>query len=181
MDSLYTRYANALLSIAIDEDKVDYYRIEIKNIRTAFLSDNGIINLLSSAFIDFNDKEEIINNIYKGNDNVLNFMKIIVRNRRANVMIKIFNEFIKKCNETLNIKDGYVYSVRKLTEEEIEKIEDGISEKLASRVELENIIDEKLIGGVKVLVEDKIFDGSIKTKIEKLKESLIKGGAWDEY
>ncbi|MBQ7275880.1 MAG: F0F1 ATP synthase subunit delta [Bacilli bacterium] len=177
MDSLYTRYANALLSIAIDEDKVDYYRIEIKNIRTAFLSDNGIINLLSSAFIDFNDKEEIINNIYKGNDNVLNFMKIIVRNRRANVMIKIFNEFIKKCNETLNIKDGYVYSVRKLTEEEIEKIEDGISEKLASRVELENIIDEKLIGGVKVLVEDKIFDGSIKTKIEKLKESLIKGGA----
>lgn len=181
MDSLYTRYANALLSIAIDEDKVDYYRFEIKNIRTAFLSDNGIINLLSSAFIDFNDKEEIINNIYKGNDNVLNFMKIIVRNRRANVMIKIFNEFIKKCNETLNIKDGYVYSVRKLTEEEIEKIEDGISEKLASRVELENIIDEKLIGGVKVLVEDKIFDGSIKTKIEKLKESLIKGGAWDEY
>ena len=177
MDSLYTRYANALLSIAIDEDKVDYYRIEIKNIRTAFLSDNGIINLLSSAFIDFNDKEEIINNIYKGNDNVLNFMKVIVRNRRANVMIKIFNEFIKKCNETLNIKDGYVYSVRKLTEEEIEKIEDGISEKLASRVELENIIDEKLIGGVKVLVEDKIFDGSIKTKIEKLKESLIKGGA----
>lgn len=177
MDSLYTRYANALLSIAIDEDKVDYYRIEIKNIRTAFLSDNGIINLLSSAFIDLNDKEEIINNIYKGNDNVLNFMKIIVRNRRANVMIKIFNEFIKKCNETLNIKDGYVYSVRKLTEEEIEKIEDGISEKLASRVELENIIDEKLIGGVKVLVEDKIFDGSIKTKIEKLKESLIKGGA----
>lgn len=177
MDSLYTRYANALLSIAIDEDKVDYYRIEIKNIRTAFLSDNGIINLLSSAFIDFNDKEEIINNIYRGNDNVLNFMKIIVRNRRANVMIKIFNEFIKKCNETLNIKDGYVYSVRKLTEEEIEKIEDGISEKLASRVELENIIDEKLIGGVKVLVEDKIFDGSIKTKIEKLKESLIKGGA----
>lgn len=177
MDSLYSRYANALLSIAIDEDRVDYYRVEIKNIRTAFLSNDKIVGLLSSAFLNFNEKEDIIDNIYNGNDNVRNFIKIIVRNKRANLIIKIFNEFIKRCNETLNIKDGYVYSVRKLDEFEIERIEKSISERINAKVELENIIDEKIIGGVKVLVEDKIFDGSIKTKIEKLKESLIKGGA----
>ena len=57
------------------------------------------------------------------------------------------------------------------------KVEKVIEAKLGSQVELENVIDERLIGGVKVIVEDKIFDGSVKNKVERLKESLIRGGA----
>ena len=177
MDSLYSRYANALLSIAVDEKKVEYYRNEIKMIRSSFLENEEIIHLLSSAFLEFNEKEKIIDNIYQDNDNIKNFIKIIVKNNRANIIIKIFNEFIKRCNELLGIKDGIVYSVRLLTEDEISHIEKGIKNRLGYSVELENIIDDKLIGGIKVLVEDKIFDGSIKNKLEKLKESLVKGGS----
>lgn len=181
MDSIYSRYANALLSIAIEEEKIEYYRNEIKVIRLSFLENEEIIHLLGSAFLEFNEKENIIDNIYNSNDNIKNFIKIIVKNGRANLIIKIFNEFIKKCNELMGIKDGIVYSVRKLSEDEIESIEKGIENKLGYGVELENVIDEKLIGGIKVLVEDKIFDGSIKNKLERLKESLVKGDSWDEY
>ena len=177
MDSLYTRYANALLSIASDEKRVDYYRDEIKAIRKAFLENEEIIHLLGSAFIEFEEKEKIIDNIYNENDNIKNFIKIVVKNRRSDCIIKIFNEFIKSCNELINIKDGIVYSVRPLSEEEIVKIEESIGKRLDCQVELENVIDERLIGGVKVIVEDKIFDGSIKNKVERLKESLIRGGA----
>ena len=60
MDSLYTRYANALLSIASDEKEIDYYRDEIKAIRKAFLENGEIIHLLGSAFIEFEEKEKII-------------------------------------------------------------------------------------------------------------------------
>ena len=177
MDSLYSRYANALLSIAIEEEKIEFYRNEIKEIRKSFLENEEIIHLLSSAFLEFGEKEDIIDNIYKGNDNVKNFLKIIVRNRRTNYIIKIFNEFVKKCNELLGIKDGIVYSIRRLSVDEIDQIEKGVSKSLGCGVELENVVDEKLIGGIKVLVEDKIFDGSIKNKLERLKESLVKGGA----
>lgn len=177
MDSLYTRYANALLSIASDEKRVDYYRNEIKTIRKAFLENKQIIHLLGSAFIEFEEKEQIIDNIYNENDNIKNFIKIIMKNKRSDSIVKIFNEFIKSCNELINIKDGIVYSARPLSEEEIERIEKSIEVRLNSKVELENVIDERLIGGVKVIVEDKIFDGSVKNKVERLKESLIRGGA----
>lgn len=177
MDSLYTRYANALLSIASEEKRVDYYRNEIKTIRKAFMENKQIIHLLGSAFVEFSEKEEIIDNIYNENDNIKNFIKIIVRNRRSDCIVKIFNEFIKSCNELINIKDGIVYSVKPLSEDEKVKVEKVIEAKLGSQVELENVIDERLIGGVKVIVEDKIFDGSVKNKVERLKESLIRGGA----
>ena len=87
-----------------------------------------------------------------------------------------FDEFIKNCNESLNVKDGIVYSVNPLDQNQMLKIENAISVKLNCKVELVNVIDEKLIGGVKVQVEDKIFDGSIKNRLENLKNTLISGG-----
>ena len=176
MDSLYSRYANALLSIAIEEDKIEFYKNEVKMLKELFKEDDGFIHLISSYFIEFSEKEKIIDKVYTNNENIKNFIKVIIRNNRATEIDKIFREFIKLCNEELKIKDGIIYSVNELTKDEIERIEKGISKKLNCTVELENYIDEKLIGGVKVIVEDKIFDGSVKNKLEKMKESLIKGG-----
>ena len=108
--------------------------------------------------------------------NIINFLKVIVNNKRTNYLIKIFDEFIKTCNENLNVKEGIVYSITKLDKKQVEKIEKALKVRLNCEVELVNLIDERLLGGVKVVIEDKIFDGSIKNKLEKLKSSLISGG-----
>lgn len=177
MDSLYSRYANALFSIALEENKIDDYRNEIKMLKKIINENNDLLHLFSSYFIEEKDKNEIIDQTFKSlSQNTINFIKVIVHNRRANVMIKIFDEFIKNCNESLNVKDGIVYSVNPLDQNQMLKIENAISVKLNSKVELVNVIDEKLIGGVKVQVEDKIFDGSIKNRLENLKNTLISGG-----
>ena len=177
MDSLYTRYAGALISLAMEDNDLEGYRSDIKDLRQAIKENEGIVDVLSSAFIEFDEKERIIDNFYPGRVNIRNFLKIVVRNNRSRYLIKILNEFIEECNEYLNIKDGTIYSVRKLDEKEIERVEKGIEKRLSCRVELVNVIDERLIGGIKVIVDDKIFDGSIKNKVEKLKDSLVKGGA----
>ena len=177
MDSLYSRYANGLFSLALEENKVDLYRKRIKMIKNVFDENDDFLHLLSSCFISNEEKDEIIDKVFKSEEEYIrNFIKIIFINKRGNCLIKILNEFIKTCNENLNIKDGIIYSVNKLSNEQIEKIQESLSTRLNCKVELTNSLDEKLLGGVKVSIEDKIFDGSIKNKLEKLKESLISGG-----
>lgn len=177
MDSLYSRYANGLFSIALEENKADLYRKRIKMIKNVFEENDDFLHLLSSCFISNEEKDEIIDKVFKSEEEYIrNFIKIIFINKRGNCLIKILNEFIKTCNENLNIKDGVIYSVNKLSNEQIEKIQESLSTRLNCKVELTNSLDEKLLGGVKVSIEDKIFDGSIKNKLEKLKESLISGG-----
>ena len=177
MDSLYSRYANGLFSIALEENKVDLYRKRIKMIKNVFEENDDFLHLLSSCFISNEEKDEIIDKVFKSEEEYIrNFIKIIFINKRGNCLIKILNEFIKTCNENLNIKDGVIYSVNKLSNEQIEKIQESLSTRLNCKVELTNSIDEKLLGRVKVTIEDKILDGSIKNKLEKLKESLISGG-----
>lgn len=177
MDSLFSRYANALFSIALEENKVESYKNEVKMLKEVILENDELLHLLSSCFIQKDDKEKIIDEVFKNQtENIVNFIKVIVNNKRTNYLIKIFDEFIKTCNENLNVLEGIVYSSNKLDAKQMDEIKEALSKKLNSKVELVNLIDERLLGGVKVVIQDKIFDGSIKNKLEKLKNSLITGG-----
>ena len=174
MDSLYSRYAGALLSIAIEENKIEVYRTKIKVWKNLIMENQDLIHLFSSYFISKEEKEQIIDQLFVDEEeNIKNFIKVIVQNKRANSILKIFDEFISECNEKLEISEGIVYSVEKLSKEQLDALEKNLSIRLNSKVELVNLIDERLIGGLKVVVKDKIFDGSIKNKLEKLKESLM--------
>ena len=174
MDSLYSRYAGALLSIAIEENKIEVYRNKIKVWKNLIMENQDLIHLFSSYFISKEEKEQIIDQLFVDEEeNIKNFIKVIVQNKRANSILKIFDEFISECNEKLEISEGIVYSVEKLSKEQLDALEKNLSIRLNSKVELVILIDARLIGGLKVVVKDKIFDGSIKNKLEKLKESLM--------
>lgn len=177
MDSIYNRYALGLFSIAEDENKVEIYKDEIKNINILLKENEDLIHLFSSYFINQYEKEKCIDKIF-GEFQIYtqNFLKLIIKNNRINKFNFIAKEFNKLCNDYLNIKEGIIYSTEALSKEQIKKVEDKLSEVINTKVELTNQIDEKLIGGIKVIVDEKVFDGSIKNKLEKLKSTLISGG-----
>ncbi len=178
MDSLYNRYASALNSIAVEGKKVEIYRTKIKMVKKLIAENEELIHLLSSCFITEEEKEKVIDQIFKDEEeqDIVNFIKVIVHNKRAKEMKRICDEYIKISNAELGIKDGIIYSTEKLEEQEITKVEKKLSEVLKTKVELVNEIDQRLIGGIKVVIGDKVFDGSLKNKIESLKASLIAGG-----
>ena len=72
----------------------------------------------------------------------------------------------------MDVYEGFVYSTEPLDKNKILEISDVISQKIHKKVELKNKIDSRLIGGVKVIVHDHVFDGSIKYKLETMKEQL---------
>ena len=77
MDSLYKRYASALLSLAMDDSDVEGYRSDVKELRKAFKENQEIIHLLSSAFLEFEEKEAVIDRIYQGKENIKNFIILV--------------------------------------------------------------------------------------------------------
>ena len=100
------------------------------------------------------------------------FIKLLIKKHRISSFSYIAQEFISNCNETIGISEGFVYSTSPLNQKQIEDIEDAISTKMNQKVELTNKIDTRLIGGVKVVVHDHVYDGSIKYKLETLKQKL---------
>lgn len=175
MDSLYVRYASAFVSIAKEKNKLKEAKDDINSLVEFFMSNQDIVNYLKSYFVEDEAKYQLVDKICKNAsfDEISSFIKLIVKKHRFNKFKDIADEFNKEVNEELNIYEGYVYSTSTLSKEQIKKIEDAISTKLNHRVELVNRIDDRLIGGVKVVVHDHVFDGSIKNKIETMKNNLI--------
>lgn len=174
MDSLYVRYSSALLSLAKDENKVNEYKVAVKSLLEFFNDNPNVYEFLKSYFESEENKFKIVDSLVKDyNLNSLSsFIKILIKKHRIADFRYIASEFIKESNESLGISEGFVYSVNKLTSSQILMIEESISKKLGTKVELKNKLDPRLIGGVKVIVHDHVFDGSINYKIETMKNKL---------
>ena len=175
MKEITSRYSNALFSLKKDENQLIDSQVEIKELIKVLRENPDFLTLLDSSYKEFEEKEEIINQVFKSVDEeIKSLIKIVVRNHRAMYLIEIFEEFNSLVNEYRGVLEGLVYSTVPLSESELDKLNQKISEVEARETELRNIIDPSLIGGVKVVINDHIYDGSIKHHIENMKLSLLK-------
>ena len=175
MKEITSRYSNALFSLKKDENQLIDSQVEIKELIKVLRENPDFLTLLDSSYKEFEEKEEIIDQVFKSVDEeIVSLIKIIVRNHRAMYLIEIFEEFNSLVNEYRGVLEGLVYSTVPLSESELDKLNQKISEVEARQTELRNIIDPSLIGGVKVVINDHIYDGSIKHHIENMKLSLLK-------
>lgn len=177
MDGVALHYAKALFDLAVEENAVSRYKTMVVSLLDAYHEQPAIRQLFGSAFLSKSKKEahvELLLNPYQSSTFIA-FFKVLVKHHRSSDYPKIAKEFVSLANEHLGIAEGFLYSYALLSTEEKAKIEASISEKISKQVELTNLVDERLIGGVKVVVNDHIFDGTILNKIEKMKTDLLKG------
>jgi len=85
----------------------------------------------------------------------------------------LINDFLAYYYRVKGVAFGVVYSVRPLDKKHIEKLEETIGSELEQKVVLENKIDEALLGGFKIVINNNVWDGSYRSKLKDLKASLL--------
>lgn len=169
------RYGSALFSIALEQNKVKEWQIEIKELINLLEDNQDFVMLLSSQFLSLDKRKQIVDETIKFDDEELNsFIKVIIDNNRSEYLIDILYAFNTLCNEHQGIVEGLLYSVTPIEKTQIQLIEKSLSEKEKRKVELRNLIDKSLIGGLKVVIEDRVYDDSIKYHLVKMKTTLMK-------
>jgi len=168
-------YASALLSLAIDENKVIDYQKEVKELRKIIKDNDDFLLLLDSRFLSVEERMHNVELILKGFSlDVVNFIKIIVKHNRVNYLMNILDGFNSLANENQDIVEGLIYSAFPLDESTLSKIKNKISQIEKHEVDLISKIDPSLIGGVKVVINSHVYDGSIKNQLEKMQINLLR-------
>ena len=174
---IYLEFANSLLDLSIDQDKVQLYLDQINYLNTVFLNtDKSIEWFFGSRNISFNEKEIFIDKfIYKQGIeiNIINFIKVIIKHNQGSNILRIFRSFIKLANTYLNSLLGQLYSKNKIDEREIKQIEVKLSKELKQKIILENIIDPSIIGGYKLVLNNLSCDLTLNTKLDNLKKHIF--------
>ena len=171
------QYAIALFTLSQEKDKVDLYHDELIDLEKLMKDNEAFLDILKCVFITLEERKTLIDQTFIDyEDDVKNFLKVLLDNHKLNSLYEIIDVYINLYNENKGIIKGKVYSTYPLSKEEIKRLEEAFYEKKKLRVILVNEIDESLIGGVRVILKDRIYDGSLKNKLENLKTSLKKEG-----
>ena len=175
MTEVAQNYASALFSLAVDDHKVIDYQKEAKELKKIIKDNQDFMLLLDSRFLSIEERMNNAEKILKGFSlDVVNFIKIIIKHNRVYELVDILEAFNSLCNESRDIVEGLIYSAFPLEERTLLNIKKKISEIENHEVDLITRIDPSLIGGVKVVINSHVYDGSIKNQLEKMQIDLLR-------
>ncbi len=172
------KYADSLIKVSKKTDT------DIKEIIKNLSSFNRLVReipelryLLLSKRISLETKSNSMKNLFNNyfEDIGIEFILILIENNHVG-MLKDVIEKLNSMNQSIeNIKNIHVASFIEITEDDKNEIIEEIKSRfnVNDSSEASFSIDKKLQGGIKVRIGNKIIDGSVSTKLKKIKESLL--------
>ena len=167
-------YGNALFLAAKETGKLESIRGELADMKTVLKNEPDFMAFLDTPTLSASEKKKTVTNIFEGKieQELLNFIYILIDKGRTRHFLKIADIFEELINQEEGIAYGKIISAVPLDAGRIAKFEEETSKLIKQNVRLENEIDKSLIGGVKILINGKLIDASIKSRVTALKEAI---------
>ena len=163
-------YGTALYEAAKETGKKETILEEATELVGILQNEPDLHTFINYPAISAVEKKKVIENIFSGRicDELLNFLYILVDKRRTTHFERIVKVYKSLVDKEEGYSYGTVFSVTPLGDDRIKELEEDVSKLFRSNVRLTNEIDPKLMGGVKILVDGKIIDASIRKKFDDL-------------
>ncbi len=169
-----TTYAQALYEVALELDRLDQIRDEIGFINETFKTHPEFYEVFRTPKINKEERKDIINNVFKDkvSKEVMNFMKILIDKRRGAAVDGIYNEYVSMVDEKKGVVKAVVESAVELTSEEQAALTEKLAKVTEREVKLTCVVKPAVIGGLIVRIGDKVIDGSVKSRLDIMKDNL---------
>lgn len=174
-------YSKALFDIAVELNLLDRIYNEFEIIVNSLKEYPSFYEIIISPKISGTEKKIIIDKIFKEkiSKEFTDFIDLLIDKRRIDFIKDIFSEFKLLNNEYKGLVIAKVESVISLEKEQIKDLEIKLNKLTGKTVTVNNIINPDIVGGLVIRVGDKIIDGSVKLKLENLKNDLGQIIIWD--
>ncbi len=170
------RYAKALFALAKERNQVNIFKTDISVVFSVSQSNTDFNFLLESPVVPTSQKTKAIRLIFQGNidETTLRFMELIVENKREQHILGICRNFLDLIRKEQGIKTAVVTSASPLSPETVEQLKLLLEANFKASVEMGEKVNEELLGGFVLRVDDQQYDASIATQLKRVKETLIR-------
>ncbi|AWB46275.1 F0F1 ATP synthase subunit delta [Paenibacillus sp. CAA11] len=168
------RYAKALYEIAAQEGRTLEVEQELKAAVQALTSDKSILNFISSPSVAESAKWQVIGGSLEGRLSapVISLLKMLVSRGRTEILSELLDSYINISSAALGLANAVVYTTYALNEQEKQQVAEEFGALVQKKIRVENVVDTSLLGGMKVVIGDKLYDGSLAGKLERLEKSF---------
>ncbi|MCI8508850.1 MAG: ATP synthase F1 subunit delta [Lachnospiraceae bacterium] len=169
-------YGSALFEVAMENHTLDTTLEEVLFVKQTFLENEELGKLLLHPNIEKEEKIKVIESIYKGkvSDEITGLMTMLVTKGHLREFVPVFDYVIRAIKEEKGIGVAYISSAVELNKEQKGKIEQKLLETTKyQKIEGVYQVDQALIGGLVIRIQDTIVDSSLKTQIANLSKTLL--------
>jgi F-type H+-transporting ATPase subunit delta len=172
------RYAKALLLIGKEDGQTDLYREELGKFADLIKTNDVLERAINNPLYDVESRKkvlQILSETFEHSRVMTSFLNLLFSKGRIKYIVSINDFFQKQADELKGIVRAKLVSAEDLPSETTEKIREALSQRTNKEVILEVEQDQSLIGGIVTKIGDLVLDGSIKTQLLNMRESLKRG------
>ena len=177
-NAIARRYAKALIELATEEQAVEKYHGELTDFETLLAACPEASAVFSSPAFTVGVKKELLKEIVGRlpmSGTVSNFLFVLLQKNRLGQLSQIIAGYRAFADELSGVLRGTVTSALPLEEKQVSELRTSLEKSTGKKVLLQVELDSSLIGGVVTRIGDKIFDGSIRTQLDRIQDILQKG------
>lgn len=163
-------YAEALFALASESNRVKEYSYHLQEVYSLITENSGYTEYLSSPAIPLSERLNAIDEAFADRmpEYIVSFIKLLCENGRITELSESIVEFFRLEMQSSNTINVTVYSSIPLDDEQKEKLCKKLEVKHKKTVKATYVEDKNLIGGIKIVMGDKVLDGSIRRQLKEV-------------
>jgi len=170
---IVSRYAEAFFSLAQSKHGLDKTLEDLAAVKNIIRDNPGFQELMDNPEIADTEKYAIIDNVIKLDfpEEIRNFLKLLLEKKRFAIFLDVV-EYLRAKYSHYGQVDVLLKTAFPLDLDVIKRIEESLSKKIKRSLRFYIDLDGSLLGGVQVVIGNTIIDGSVKKRLDELKEKL---------
>lgn len=172
------RYAKALLIIGKEDGQAETYRAELDGFASLIAKEKELEQAITNPLYDAASRKKVLQAVIEKveiSKVMRSFLLLLFDKGRIGFLSDINDFYRKLADELKGVARASLVSATELSSETIEKIRTTLSKRTGKDIILEVEQDPSLIGGIVSRIGDLVLDGSIKTQLLNMRETLKRG------
>ena len=167
------RYAEAIFQIAQRDGTVEQWLEQLEGVGR-LAADAQLVRRLEDPAVPFEVRRDALLGALAGDSlpQLRNLLELILRRRRIEMLGQLGREFRRLYNRQAGITEATAISATELSADEVRQLQERVERMAGGRVELHFQVDESLLGGVQLRLGDRLIDGSVRGRLERLRNEL---------
>jgi len=169
------RYAKAFFSAAVERKLLDVVKKDVDSLLQLLHSQPRLRELLASPVVKTREKRLFLDKVFKEryNDLTLDFLHLLLKNNRELFLLEMCLNFQYLYSKQTGIKSAKLITAIELDETQLQQFNQFILDHFGSKADVTAIVDENLLGGFILKLEDRQLDASVSTQLKKMKRELV--------
>ena len=173
MSDIKVEYGGALSDLAFEEKREDAVLESVRAVKKVIADNPDYIKFLAAPNISREEKLNAVEEAFGGIDEyVKSFLKIMTERGYAFFIVECLEEYERLYFSNKNISVAKVLCASELSEAQKAALKTNLEKKTGKKIEFEFVLSPEIIGGIRILIDGELFDGSIKGRLDDLREKL---------